>query len=71
MARVTVFPSAANFLTFRVAGDAAELFEQLCARGVLVRDVSSYARPRELPPRFHRLARTERRVLDALAEVLR
>ncbi|MFZ2494000.1 MAG: aminotransferase class I/II-fold pyridoxal phosphate-dependent enzyme, partial [Thermoanaerobaculia bacterium] len=43
MTGVTVFPSAANFLTFRLDGDAARVFEDLCARGVLVRNVSSYA----------------------------
>ena len=38
---VEVFPSKANFLCFR-ATDAARIFERLAARGILVRDVSSY-----------------------------
>ena len=38
---VEVFPSAANFIAFRVR-DARETFEALCARGVLIRDISNY-----------------------------
>ena len=38
---VEVFPSHANFLTFR-APDARALFDALCTRGILVRDVSGY-----------------------------
>jgi histidinol-phosphate aminotransferase len=38
---LTVFPSAANFVTFRVQ---RPLFEELCARGILVRDLSAYPR---------------------------
>jgi len=38
---VDVFPTQANFVTFRVA-DARAVFNALLARGVLVRDVSSY-----------------------------
>jgi histidinol-phosphate aminotransferase len=41
---IEVFPSGANFLLFRVAGDAHELWEHLLARGVLVRDFSSWPR---------------------------
>ncbi|HSP35490.1 MAG TPA: aminotransferase class I/II-fold pyridoxal phosphate-dependent enzyme, partial [Thermoanaerobaculia bacterium] len=36
---VEVFPTQANFITFRTK---RPLFEDLCARGILVRDVSSY-----------------------------
>lgn len=43
---VDVFPSAANFLTFRPARDCREVFEELHASGILVRDVSSYPRLR-------------------------
>jgi histidinol-phosphate aminotransferase len=38
---LTVFPSSANFVTFRTD---RPLFEELCARGILVRDVSAYPR---------------------------
>ncbi|HVS32644.1 MAG TPA: aminotransferase class I/II-fold pyridoxal phosphate-dependent enzyme [Thermoanaerobaculia bacterium] len=41
MRSVEVFPSAANFIAFRIP-DAHRTFEALCARGVLVRDISSY-----------------------------
>jgi histidinol-phosphate aminotransferase len=41
---LTVYPSGANFLLVRVAGDAGALWKGLVARGVLVRDFSS--RPR-------------------------
>lgn len=39
--RITVFPTAANFITFRTE---RPLFEELCARGILVRDISGYPR---------------------------
>jgi histidinol-phosphate aminotransferase len=39
---IDVFPSGANFLLFRVGGDAHALWERLLARGVLVRDFSSW-----------------------------
>lgn len=40
---VRVFPSFANFIAFRPERVAApELFELLCARGILIRDLSSY-----------------------------
>jgi histidinol-phosphate aminotransferase len=41
---IQVCPSGANFLLFRVAGDAHELWKRLLARGVLVRDFSSWPR---------------------------
>ena len=54
---ITVFPTRANFVTFRVAphpafghplpaarGEGLRVFEELHARGVLVRNVSSYPR---------------------------
>jgi histidinol-phosphate aminotransferase len=44
MPGLDVVPSGANFLLFRVAGDAHELWELLLARGVLVRDFSSWPR---------------------------
>lgn len=42
--RVTAAPSGANFVLVRIAGDAHAVWEQLVARGVLVRDFST--RPR-------------------------
>ncbi|MBV9492829.1 MAG: aminotransferase class I/II-fold pyridoxal phosphate-dependent enzyme, partial [Acidobacteria bacterium] len=36
-----VFPSSANFLAFRPRGNAKELFEELCGRGILIRDITS------------------------------
>jgi len=39
--QITVFPSQANFITFRVK---RPLFDALWARGILVRDVSAYPR---------------------------
>jgi histidinol-phosphate aminotransferase len=41
---VTVFPSGANFVLVRVAGDAHGVWERLVAHGVLVRDFSSWPR---------------------------
>jgi histidinol-phosphate aminotransferase len=42
--RITVFPTSANFVTFRTTRPCKEVFEELCARGILVRDVSAYPR---------------------------
>ena len=39
-----VFPSGANFLLFRVDGDAHAVWEGLLERGVLVRDFSRWPR---------------------------
>jgi histidinol-phosphate aminotransferase len=41
---LTVYPSGANFLLVQVGGDAHALWERLVARGVLVRDFSSWPR---------------------------
>jgi histidinol-phosphate aminotransferase len=41
---IDVCPSGANFLMFRVAGDAHALWKRLLARNVLVRDFSSWPR---------------------------
>lgn len=42
---LTVFPTSANFIAFRPdRTDSRSLFEALCDRGILVRDVSSYPR---------------------------
>lgn len=42
--RVNAFPTAANFVTFRTERSSREIFEEFCARGILVRDVSTYPR---------------------------
>lgn len=42
--RLRVFPTQANFISFRVEKKAKEVFEALHARGILIRDVSSYPR---------------------------
>ena len=41
---ITVFPSGANFLLFRPAGDGHVLWERLVEQGVLVRDFSRWPR---------------------------
>jgi histidinol-phosphate aminotransferase len=41
---VTVYPSGANFLLFRPAGDGHERWEQMVEQGVLVRDFSRWPR---------------------------
>ena len=42
--RITLFPTKANFVTFRAERNSKEIFEALFARGILVRDVSGYPR---------------------------
>ena len=42
--RITLFPTRANFVTFRAERNSKEIFEALFARGILVRDVSAYPR---------------------------
>jgi histidinol-phosphate aminotransferase len=41
---LTIFPSEANFVSFRVGGSAKDVFESLHRDGILIRDVSSYPR---------------------------
>jgi histidinol-phosphate aminotransferase len=41
---VTVYPSGANFLLFRPAGDGHECWQRMVERGVLVRDFSRWPR---------------------------
>ena len=41
---VTVFPSGANFLLFRLRGDGRAVWKALLSRGVLVRDFSRWPR---------------------------
>jgi histidinol-phosphate aminotransferase len=40
--RIEMFPTFANFITFRTQRHSKQIFEELCARGILVRDVSGY-----------------------------
>ncbi|HEX9983410.1 MAG TPA: histidinol-phosphate transaminase [Thermoanaerobaculia bacterium] len=42
LGRLTVFPTRANFIAFRPQRKALELFEELIARGILIRNVSAY-----------------------------
>jgi histidinol-phosphate aminotransferase len=42
IARVEVFPTAANFIAFRPQRNAKTIFEALCTRGLLIRDISAY-----------------------------
>ena len=44
MPAIEVVPSGANFLMFRVAGDAHALWKRLLAQNVLIRDFSSWPR---------------------------
>jgi histidinol-phosphate aminotransferase len=44
IAGITVFPSGANFLLFRVHGDGRAVWKALLAQGVLVRDFSRWPR---------------------------
>ncbi|MEO8036595.1 MAG: aminotransferase class I/II-fold pyridoxal phosphate-dependent enzyme [Acidobacteriota bacterium] len=66
---VEPFPSQANFLCFRVAGDARRLFNQLHARSVLIRDISS-AVPDSLRVSIGSPEQNDR-FLDALRDSLR
>ncbi len=42
--QIKPFPSQANFVAFRTFRYSKEVFDELCARSILVRDVSSYPR---------------------------
>lgn len=42
IARVEVFPTAANFIAFRPERNAKSIFDALCTRGILIRDISAY-----------------------------
>jgi histidinol-phosphate aminotransferase len=42
--QIKPFPSWANFIAFRTFRYSKEVFDELCARGILVRNVSSYPR---------------------------
>jgi histidinol-phosphate aminotransferase len=42
--QIKPFPSQANFIAFRSFRYSREVFDELCTRGILVRDVSAYPR---------------------------
>lgn len=42
--QIRPFPSSANFIAFRTFRYSKDIFDDLCARGILVRDISSYPR---------------------------
>jgi histidinol-phosphate aminotransferase len=63
-------PSQANFLMFRVPGDARAVFEGLLDRGVIVRPLGSYGYPDRLRVSVGR-PEENRRFIEALGEVLR
>ncbi|MFQ5481450.1 MAG: histidinol-phosphate transaminase [Nitrospinaceae bacterium] len=44
---VTAYPSAANFILFRIPADSTGAFNELVSRGVLVRDLSGHPRLRQ------------------------
>jgi len=62
-------PSQANFLMFRVPGDARTIFESLLDRGVIVRPLGSYGYPDRLRVSVGR-PEENRRFVAALGEVL-
>ncbi|SRR5258708_4075199 len=41
MSGITPYPSQANFIAFRLRRNAKDVFEELCTRGFLIRDISS------------------------------
>ncbi len=63
-------PTQANFLMFRVPGDARAVYEALLDRGVIVRPLGSYGYPDRLRVSVGR-AEENRRFVAALEEVLR
>jgi histidinol-phosphate aminotransferase len=64
---VTPFPSQANFIAFRLRRNARRVFDELCARGLLVRDISS-AVPNALRVSIGAAAENDR-FLEALKEI--
>lgn len=39
---IEVFPTSANFIAFRTSTPSRQIFDALCARGILIRDISGY-----------------------------
>lgn len=64
---VTPYPSQANFIAFGLRRNARRVFDELCARGVLVRDISS-AVPNALRVSIGAAAENDR-FLEALKEI--
>jgi histidinol-phosphate aminotransferase len=62
-------PTQANFLMFRVPGDAGRVFERLLDRGVIVRPLASYGYPDRIRVNAGR-PEENRRFIEALREVL-
>jgi len=67
---IAVVPSGANFLLFRVDGDAHDVWKRLLARNVLVRDFSSWPRVEGCLRVTVGTQAENDRFLDALREVL-
>jgi len=68
--RITIFPTRANFVTFRAERSSKEIFEALFARGILVRDVSAYPRLANCLRISIGSPEQNDRVIDALTEVV-
>ncbi|HKO54226.1 MAG TPA: aminotransferase class I/II-fold pyridoxal phosphate-dependent enzyme [Thermoanaerobaculia bacterium] len=66
---VETFPSSSNFIAFRPRGDAKALFEELCARGILIRDIT-HAIPNALRVSIGSRAQNDR-FLEALRDATR
>jgi histidinol-phosphate aminotransferase len=62
-------PTQANFLMFRVPGDARRVFEGLLDRGVIVRPLASYGYPDRIRVNSG-LPEENQRFVEALRQVL-
>jgi histidinol-phosphate aminotransferase len=71
MPGLTVFPSGANFVLFRVHGDARAVWKALVDRGVLVRDFSRWPRVEECLRVTVGTPAENDELLDALGTALR
>jgi histidinol-phosphate aminotransferase len=68
--RIAIFPTRANFVTFRAERNSKEIFEALFARGILVRDVSAYPRLANCLRISIGSPEQNARVIEALKEVV-
>ncbi|MDX1755654.1 MAG: histidinol-phosphate transaminase [Marinobacter sp.] len=66
---LTFIPSAGNFIAVDVGEKAGEVYQQLLARGVIVRPIAGYGMPNHLRVSIG-LPEENRRLLDALAVAL-
>ncbi|MGL4270003.1 MAG: histidinol-phosphate transaminase, partial [Plesiomonas sp.] len=66
---LTYIPSAGNFLTIAMGRPAEPVYQQLLARGVIVRPIAGYGMPDHLRVSIG-LAQENQRFMDALDEVL-